>query len=114
MAVSDYLRRAQAKQESAEAPNGFLLAPGTSTSTVAWVLQDELAIMEGKPFRQPVGKYTELVVFDFSPSGKYRIRAVYDYRPSGWLIKYSREHRIHPRPEQVMVATPFVELEVAP
>lgn len=114
LAVGDYLRQGAAEYEKTQPPKGILLEPGASTTTVAWVLQDELQIMAGKPPRQPVGQYTELVVLDFAPPGKYRIRAVYDYRPDGWTIKWNKEHHRQPDEAQTLVKTPFIEFEVLP
>ncbi|MCX5795266.1 MAG: hypothetical protein NTY77_07230 [Elusimicrobia bacterium] len=114
LAVGDYLRQGTAEYEKTRPRKGILLEPGASTTTVAWVLQDELQIMAGKPPRQPVGQYTEFVVLDFSPPGKYRIRTVYDYLPGGWLTKFNGEHHLQPHPDQVKVATPFIEFEVLP
>jgi len=111
-AVMDYSARIKAEYEKThpEPPVGGLLAPGASTSTPAWVLPND----EGKPLRQPIGHFTELVHFDFSLPGKYRMRAVYDYRPDGWTIKWNRDHHRQPDEAQNVVKTPFIEFEVLP
>jgi hypothetical protein len=116
--VGDYVDRSadEYKRTHPDPNRGFLLQPGASTSTPAWVLQDKLELANGMPRRQPVGRFTELVRFDLSEPGKYRIRAIYDYRPpkGEWITRFRKENNIAPDEAELLVETPFVRFEVLP
>lgn len=87
------------------------LAPGASTSTLAWVHRDRVELINGKPMRAPVGQFSELDVLNSSKPGKYRIRAVYNHEHQPEMV---RKYELRVYEDDVRVATPYIEFEVVP
>ncbi len=87
------------------------LAPGASTTTIAWAYHDPDEYADPADEEAQVGDYTQLWTYLLLRPGRYRIRAVYDQEK---LIA-ERQKPGGPRERwQVKFKTPYIDFEVIP
>ena len=118
------------KRNTEDEAKRLWLAPGASTTTIAWAFEGEpetldkinrlkAAGVKGPEFEKnierfheidgvenQIGDYTQLWDYEFEKSGKYRIRAIYD-RDVGYEAK-----ELARSPWYVRIKTPFIDFEV--
>ena len=117
--VEDWTSRKESEERADPAKKRWL-APGASTTTLAWAYRDpDPNPSLHSPFQAelrneeaPVGDYAQLFDLYFRPVGKYRIRAVYDYAFSKESRRKFEKLGIKIAPWEVRIETPDIGFEV--
>lgn len=106
----DFDSRKQAEELQDPAKQQWL-APGASTTTIAWAYHDPDEYADPADEEAQVGDYTQLWTYLLLRPGRYRIRAVYDQEK---LIAARQKPGGRREPWQVKFKTPYIDFEVIP
>ncbi len=71
-------------------------------------------LIKKRPPPRPIGEFSRLELFDIEEPGKYKIRAVYNYFKTKKDEELDKKYGIPRHSEDVLVRTPWVQVEVLP